>query len=83
MIPCSTTYRKAPKPPNPTERPARRSSKDKEPNDLTVTGDWSVVANDKAAGTETLETARSKIQVEPFSLVIAHTDGADQLEVNR
>ena len=54
----------------------------RESKELTVTGDWSVVANDKAAGTETLETARSKIHVEPCSLVVAHTDGAYQLEVN-
>jgi pullulanase len=54
----------------------------KESRELTVTGDWSVVANDKAAGTETLVTAKDKIHVEPCSLVIAHTDGTYQLEVN-
>jgi hypothetical protein len=54
----------------------------KESRELTVTGDWSIVANDKAAGTETLETAKNKVHVEPFSLVVAHTDGAYQLEVN-
>ena len=48
----------------------------KEPRDFAVAGDWSIVANDKAAGTDTLETAKNKIHVEPFSLVVAHTDGA-------
>jgi len=54
----------------------------KEPQNLKVTGDWSIVANDKAAGTETLQTVKDKIRVEPFSLVIAHTDGAYQLDPN-
>ena len=54
----------------------------KEPKNLTVTGDWSIVANDKAAGTETLQTATNHIEVGPFSLVIAHTDGACQLDAN-
>ena len=53
-----------------------------EPKDLTVTGDWAIVANDQAAGTETLATARNKIHVAPFSLVVAHTDGAYQLDAN-
>jgi pullulanase len=54
----------------------------KEPKNLKVTGDWSIVANDQAAGTETLQTATNRIRVEPFSLVIAHTDGACQLDAN-
>jgi hypothetical protein len=45
---------------------------------LAVTGDWSIVANDQAAGMETLTTARNKIHVAPFSLVVAHTDSAFQ-----
>jgi pullulanase len=53
-----------------------------EPKDLTVTGDWAVVANDQAAGTETLATARNKIHVASFSLVVAHTDSAYQLDAN-
>jgi pullulanase len=53
-----------------------------EPKDLTVTGDWVIVANDQAAGTETLATARNKIHVAPFSLMVAHTDGAHQLDAN-
>ncbi|MGA2683538.1 MAG: type I pullulanase [Verrucomicrobiota bacterium] len=53
-----------------------------EPRDLTVTGDWIIVANDQAAGTETLATAGNKIHVAPFSLVVAHTDGAYRLDAN-
>lgn len=44
--------------------------------DLNVTGDWMVVANGQRAGVETLETARDQVHVEPFSLVVAHTDGS-------
>jgi pullulanase len=54
----------------------------KAPQNLTVTGDWSIVANDQAAGTETLQTSKNNIQIEPFSLVIAHTDGPYQLDPN-
>lgn len=46
-----------------------------ESRDLTVTGDWIIVANDKRAGLEELQPAKDQIHVEPFSLVIAHTDG--------
>jgi pullulanase len=53
-----------------------------EPKDLTVSGDWAIVANDEAAGTATLATATNKIRVAPFSLVVAHTDGAYQLDPN-
>ncbi|HEV2435117.1 MAG TPA: type I pullulanase [Verrucomicrobiae bacterium] len=53
-----------------------------EPKDLTVTGNWAIVANDQTAGTETLATVRNKIRVAPFSLVVAHTDGAYQLDAN-
>ncbi|HUA37152.1 MAG TPA: type I pullulanase [Candidatus Sulfopaludibacter sp.] len=52
------------------------------PRDLNVTGDWSIVANDQTAGTETLVTVSNKIRVAPFSLVVAHTDGAYQLDAN-
>jgi pullulanase len=44
--------------------------------DLAVRGDWIIVANDQQAGVEELQVAKDKIHVEPFSLVIAHTDGA-------
>ena len=54
----------------------------KEPKNLTVTGDWLIVANDKAAGTETLQSVKNNIHVEPFSLVVAHTDGAYQMDSN-
>ncbi|MDD5140019.1 MAG: type I pullulanase [Verrucomicrobiales bacterium] len=50
--------------------------------DLTVTGDWIIVADDKRAGTEELQSAKDKIHVEPFSLVIAHTDGPYRLDQN-
>ncbi|MGA9778640.1 MAG: type I pullulanase [Verrucomicrobiia bacterium] len=53
-----------------------------EPKDLTVSGDWAVVANDQTAGTETLATVRNKIHVAPFSLVVAHTDGAYRFNAN-
>ncbi len=53
-----------------------------EPKNLTVTGDWSIVSNDQAAGTETLATATNTILVTPFSLVVAHTDGPYQLNAN-
>ncbi|HLZ53586.1 MAG TPA: hypothetical protein VKS19_03825, partial [Verrucomicrobiae bacterium] len=53
-----------------------------EPKELSVTGDWAVVANDQAAGTETLETAINKIHVAPFSLVVAHTESAYHLDAN-
>jgi pullulanase len=46
--------------------------------DLTVTGEWSIVADARHAGIEELERSKNKIRVEPFSLVIAHTDGAYQ-----
>jgi pullulanase len=51
-----------------------------EPQNLKVPGDWSIVANDKAAGTETLQTAKDNLRIEPCSLVIAHTDGPYRLD---
>jgi pullulanase len=45
----------------------------KEPQYLAVAGDWSIVANDKSAGTATLERARDKVHVAAFSLVVAHS----------
>jgi len=44
--------------------------------DLNIIGDWIIVADDKRAGLEDLASARNLIHVEPYSLVIAHTDGA-------
>jgi len=52
------------------------------PKDLNVTGDWGIVANDQVAGTETLATVTNKVQVAPFSLVVAHTDEAYRLDAN-
>ena len=46
--------------------------------EVAVKGDWSIVANDRQAGVEQLQSVKDKIQVEPFSLVVAHTDGAYQ-----
>jgi hypothetical protein len=43
---------------------------------VTVTGDWIIVANDQRAGVEELQFVKDKVRVEPFSLVVAHTDGA-------
>ena len=48
-----------------------------------VKGDWSIVANEKRAGVEELQSAKDNIIVEPFSLVIAHTDGAYQFNLKR
>jgi len=44
--------------------------------DLTVTGDWMIVADDQRAGIEAWRTTKDEIHVEPFSLVIAHAEGA-------
>lgn len=43
--------------------------------DLTVRGDWKIVANDQRAGVEDLLPVKDQIHVEAYSLVIAHTDG--------
>jgi pullulanase len=51
-----------------------------QPQELKVAGDWSIVANDKQAGIDELQSARDKITVEPFSLVIAHTEGDYRFE---
>ena len=48
---------------------------------LTVPGNWIIVANDKKAGIEAIESKNNKIQLEACSLVIARTEGragADQ-----
>lgn len=42
--------------------------------ELAVPGNWSIVASDKAAGTETLAGAKDKIAVAPISLVVAYGD---------
>ncbi len=47
-------------------------------HDLTIKGDWIVVANDQQAGIEELQSVKDKIRVEPFSLIVAHTDGPYQ-----
>jgi pullulanase len=42
--------------------------------DLTIPGNWIVVANDKNAGTEPLGSARNQIRAEACSLVVAHAE---------
>lgn len=48
--------------------------------ELTVAGDWAVVANDKQAGDDEIQSVRDKMTVEPFSLIVAHTEGAYQFK---
>jgi pullulanase len=45
--------------------------------DVAVAGDWIIVANDRRAGVEELQSVKDKVRVEPYSLVVAHTDGID------
>jgi pullulanase len=45
---------------------------------LAIRGDWIIVANDGHAGLEQLQSVKDNIRVEPFSLVVAHTDGTYQ-----
>ena len=52
------------------------------PREVRVTGDWLIVADENSAGTETLALATNIIHVAPFSLVVAHTGGAYQLNGN-
>jgi pullulanase len=42
--------------------------------ELRIPGDWTLVANDKRAGTETLGTMTDQVRVEPCSLVVAHSE---------
>jgi pullulanase len=51
----------------------------KEAQDVAVGGDWAIVANDQCAGTATLGSARNRVHVAPFSLLVAHTEGAYRL----
>jgi pullulanase len=51
-----------------------------EPRELTVPGEWVVVANDKRAGINALGTMKNKIRVEPCSLIVAHGEGAAGLQ---
>jgi pullulanase len=44
--------------------------------DLNIAGNWTLVANDQRAGIEELQTAGDRLHVEPFSLIIAHTEGS-------
>jgi pullulanase len=46
-----------------------------EAQDLTIPGNWLIVANDKKAGLEPLESIDNAIHVEACSLVVAHSEG--------
>ena len=46
----------------------------REPQELEIPGHWTVVANDKLAGTNALETTDNEITVAACSLIVAHTD---------
>jgi pullulanase len=43
--------------------------------ELTIPGNWIIVANDKQAGTKPLASATDRIRVEACSLLVAHTEG--------
>ena len=44
--------------------------------DVDVKGDWIIVANDKRAGLEELQSAKTRFMSNHFPSIIAHTDGA-------
>jgi pullulanase len=46
----------------------------KEAKELTVPGTWTIVANDRKAGTGALETLTARIPIAACSLVIGHTE---------
>jgi len=48
--------------------------------DLPVTGEWSIAADEQRAGVEELRKTTNQIHVEPYSLVIAHTE--DKYHIN-
>jgi pullulanase len=48
--------------------------------ELKIKGHWIIVANDQRAGVEELQTVNDVIDVKPFSLVIAHGEGAYQFD---
>lgn len=50
--------------------------------DLKVPGNWQIVANDRQAGVETLQLAKDRIHVEPYSLVVAHTEDDVRFDPN-
>ena len=54
----------------------------KEARSLRVTGGWSIVADENRAGVKVLRTSRNSIRVEPFSLIVAFTDGAYHFDDN-
>jgi pullulanase len=48
--------------------------------ELKIKGHWVIVANDQRAGVEELQIAQDEVHVEPFSLLIAHAEGAYQFD---
>jgi pullulanase len=46
----------------------------KEPQDLVIPGNWTIVANDTKAGIEALEMVVNNIRVQGCSLVVAHSE---------
>ena len=46
----------------------------RQPGQIPVPGQWSIVANDQRAGTAPLAVTRDTVQVEACSLVVAHSD---------
>ena len=47
----------------------------KQARELTIPGNWIIVANDKKAGTTALDSTRNRIHVDACSLVVAHMEG--------
>jgi len=51
-------------------------------HDLNIAGNWSIVADADRAGSGTLRQVTDRIRVEPFSLIVAHTDGDFRFDLN-
>ncbi len=49
----------------------------RQPQELAIPGHWTIVANDKVAGTNALQTTDNQIAVAACSLIVAHTDDND------
>jgi pullulanase len=49
--------------------------------DLEAKGKWMIVADDRRAGVGELKKTQDRIHVEPYSLVIAHTEGPYRFEL--
>jgi len=55
----------------------------REARELAVPGNWTIVANDKKAGTEALASTTNTIHVEACSLVVAHSEGPIGVKTTR